>query len=190
MALDCALPPRDDAQGGFGGDVGGEDPSDCDFRLVNCQVVDECTSDADCGPNAYCIREVRDDDIDRIYYHFCYTPCGSDADCADNELCACDYREKNATRTLAQLGMCVPADCHSDADCESEALCIDVFNPTPAWVRGSTFEGFHCQSPADDCYSSERCPIPHPDYDCCPVKSCNYDGDAYTCGWQDTCNLC
>jgi hypothetical protein len=189
-ALSCTPPPREDAEGGFGGDGGGEDLSRCEDYEDGCEVVTQCTSDADCGPSAYCLREVYDDDLELVFYHFCYTPCGSDADCADSELCACDYGVKNATRTRVQLGMCVPADCRTDGDCNGESLCIDVLNPEPPWARGSTFEGFHCQSPADECYSTERCPIPTPEYDCCPVTSCNYEGDRYTCGWQDTCNLC
>jgi hypothetical protein len=189
-ALGCTPPARDEAQGGIGGHKGGEDLSDCVDHGVDCSVVDQCTTDADCGANAYCIREVYDNDVDRIYYHICHTPCGSDADCADNELCACDYMVKNRTRARVQLGMCVPAECRTDADCGSESLCVDVFNPDPPWARGSIFEGFHCQSSMDECYSTDRCPTPTPDYDCCPVTSCKYEDDRYTCGWQDTCNLC
>jgi hypothetical protein len=177
----------------MGGGAVDPDVSSCEDLKSDdypCQVADGCTSDADCEPDAYCIREAYDDDLERIYYHFCYTPCQSDADCESDELCACDYRERNAARNAAQFGMCVPAGCRTDADCNGDSLCVAVFTPTPSWNRGSTFSGFRCQTPADECYSSPLCPTPIPDYDCCPVRSCNYEDDRFVCGWQDTCNLC
>lgn len=94
------------------------------------------------------------------------------------------------TRRRAQFGMCVPTDCRADTDCEGDSLCVDVFRPRPRWARGSTFPGFHCQTPADECYSSPLCPKPPDLNDCCEVAACLYVEDRFVCGGVDTCNLC
>ena len=89
------------------------------------------------------------------------------------------------------MGACVRADCRSDAECAGDALCVGILNPSSPWGRGSRFNnGFHCQTPADECYAAEPCPNPSFEVDCCPERACHYRDDRFVCSYEEMCNLC
>jgi hypothetical protein len=73
----------------------------------------------------------------------CTRGCLSDDECAENAFCLC-----NGT----QGGFCVHAACRGDADCADGYHCAELESPCAEDVGA-----FACQSPEDECLTSEDC---------------------------------
>jgi Cys-rich repeat protein len=208
VASACTPPLRDNACPNLPANAGVENLQACALGRPYWQCTMgtvECTRDADCGTGRYCLRDTVEtiDGDDVVINHRCFEPCRTDADCGPAELCACDYAIQNATLTRVSLGMCKPAECRTDADCQangSRSLCEAPLEPLmkvyhswpPDLPRASTFiTSFHCQSPDDECFGPESCPVFDPSgIDCCPMSACNFTGSRFDCDAVDTCDLC
>ena len=205
----CDPPLRDEDVPNLPANAGVEDLDDCDRTnlgpYASCGMgVDECTRDADCGAERFCLRDTLDDSgEDLTINHRCHSPCRTDADCGTDELCACDYAVQNATRARVTIGTCKPAECRTDAECAVGAerrLCMAPLDVIPNWLANtwppggtapSRLTSFHCQSPDDACFGADSCAVFDPTgYECCPRAVCRFDEPAFRCDAIQTCDPC
>jgi hypothetical protein len=128
----CEHPPRNGEAGGAG--MGPVNPSG------------SCDTDADCGPNSYCIAGRADNS-------HCVYGCREDADCGSGELCACVPARDDNT----EIGTCVPADCSVDADCGPNSLCVSGLGLICRQGNRWWPSHFHCQSREDSCAGTADC---------------------------------
>lgn len=103
---------------------------DCDPDLFG---APECYADEDCGEGGVCDRVADRETCGCVY------PCRTDSDCVDGQVCFCS---EDGTRPF-----CVDAHCTTDDDCEPGYAC-----------RYREFVGLACDTPFDECRSSDDCP--------------------------------
>ena len=188
-AAACSLPTRDSQISDLPASAGSETAQACRRPETNttCVGINECTRDADCGPNAYCLRDEYEDELENnVIVHYCFAPCETDADCADDELCGCGSAIQNATREPIPLGECRKATCRVDADCGASTLCISPLYRVANFVWGDVGGTFYCQTPNDECHGPSTCPQPADDL-CCPESSCDYWDGRFVCGIRELC---
>ncbi len=184
VARACPLPVRDELIAGLAGnagvEMGGCSPPDCTF-------VNECTRDADCGQNAYCLRTERSDEYDGLIAHRCRASCAADDDCGPGFVCVCDRVIQNATRRETILGSCMPATCRTDADCGT-GLCISPLNMPEHSGRNADpvlEPSFHCQTMEHECFGRSDCPSP-PEDDCDLYSACAEEDGRFMCEVRST----
>src|SRR5262245_44515928 len=190
-ARSCPVPVRDELIEGLAGNAGVESCVRPDCRLV----PNECTRDADCPENAFCLREFQQDDFDVSISHTCNLACASDDECGPGSVCVCDHVVQNATRMELTMGVCTPATCRTDSDCGSGSFCISPLNVPERSGVGSAgraapvIGSFHCQTSDDECFGPATCPSP-PDDDCVLYESCETVDGRFECGWRNESILC
>ncbi len=114
-------------------------------------TTNECTYDTDCpGPLGYCVTEYWQPSPEA--QHVCRTGCISDSDCQPGTICHCGDPVGTCVATEGPNGS---TGCTSDADCEGNLKCAYV----PEYSCGSSIH-FACQTPNDECDSSEDCTGP------------------------------
>lgn len=189
----CPVPVRDEELG-----LAGSAGFDCEGQSgPYCRLVrNDCTRDADCGPNQFCIRTTEQTgDADYNYEHVC-AGCVTDADCGVGQICSCEFAQQNASRTTVELGVCRPSTCSGDSECLPGYFCMSrpVIDTDRRRTPLQHWE-FHCQSPRDECAFANECPKP-PFVPCEYTEAvCDYSSQSsrWECGfeppggWDDSC---
>lgn len=127
-------------------------------------------NDADCtaAPNGYCALDPCPPNSSN---YECLYGCVSDADCTPGNVCLC----------ADPIGQCVAANCKSDADC-GDGLCIGSKSGQSPFHPLFAPDGFHCQTPDDECLGDADCPAQGS-----VASHCVWNGSRHACRNPGVC---